>query len=71
MGGDAAGKGRGEILVMNIPKNRRRLGERGVAEAERTSRDGKRMVNMEVGEGGGVGSPYESSNACFSRVVSK
>ena len=47
------------------------LGERGVAEAERTSRNGKGMVNLEVREGGGVGFPYEYSYACFIRIVSK
>ena len=47
--------GSGEFLVVYVPGDRRWLGEGREAKAKCATRDGERMVNVEVGEGGGRG----------------
>ena len=47
------------------------MGEGGETETEGAARNGKRMVNVEVGKKGGGGLAYEDGDACFSRIVSE
>ena len=63
--------GGGEFLIVDVPSDRGGLGEGREAEAEGAARNGKRMVDVEVGEEGSGGLAYEDGDACFSRIVSE
>ena len=54
---------------MDIPGNRGGMGERRETETKGAARNGKRMVDVEVGEGGSGGLAYEDGDACLSRIL--
>ena len=69
LGGDGADKGGGELLVVDVPGDRGGLGEGRETEAEGAARNGKRVVDMEVGEEGGGGLTNKNGDTCFSGIV--
>jgi len=71
LGGDRANMGSGEFLVVDVPGNRRWLGEGREAKAKSATRDGERVVDVEVGEGGGGGFTNKNGNARFRGVLSE